>query len=193
MFLLARPSDEQIDNIIAGQRAAALTYGFEGATRAGDRPAGYNVDHNRVQLGSGPGTFARAVDAVRRWRMFDFAWMRLCWPTTPIAAGQVVIVLAALPGLYSVNACRIVYTVDEDDGRARRFGFAYGTLPAHVARGEERFLVEWNRGDDSVWYSILALSRPKSPLAWAGYPVSRLMQRRFAAASKRAMVRAASP
>lgn len=193
MFLFARPSDEQIDNIIAGQRAAALTYAFEGATRSGARPSGYNVDHNRIRLGSGPDTFARAVDALWSWRMFDFGWMRLCWPTTPIAAGQVVIVLAALPGLYSVNACRIVYTVDEDDGAARRCGFAYGTLPAHVARGEERFLVEWNRGDDSVWYSILALSRPKSPLAWAGYPVSRLMQRRFAAASKRAMARAASP
>ena len=110
----------------------------------------------------------------------------------PRAAGAIVVVLAAMPGLWSLNACRIVYTIDEDDGNARRFGFAYGTLPAHVARGEERFLVEWNRADDSVWYSILALSRPKHPLAWLGYPVSRLMQRRFARASKRAMARAVS-
>ena len=102
------------------------------------------------------------------------------------------VVLATMPSLWSLNACRIVYTIDEDVGDARRFGFAYGTLPAHVARGEERFLAEWNRADDSVWYSILALSRPKHPLAWLGYPVSRLMQRRFARASKRAMLLAVS-
>ncbi|MBK9712838.1 MAG: DUF1990 domain-containing protein [Kouleothrix sp.] len=190
MFLLTRPSDEQIDNIIAAQRAASLTYSFEGVTRNGSPPAGYAVDHNKVRLGAGQATFERAVAAMRRWEQFGFGWMRLCWPGAPIEAGAVVIVLASMPALYAVNACRIVYTVDEDDGRVRRFGFAYGTLGVHVARGEERFLVEWDRADDAVWYSILAFSRPKSLLAWLGYPVARLMQRRFAAASKRAMARA---
>ena len=133
MFLLTRPSDEQIDNIIAAQRAASLTYSFEGVTRNGSPPAGYAVDHNKVRLGAGQATFERAVAAMRRWD---------------------------------------------------------GTLGVHMARGEERFLVEWDRADDAVWYSILAFSRPKSLLAWLGYPVARLMQRRFAAASKRAMVRA---
>jgi uncharacterized protein (UPF0548 family) len=190
MFLLAKPSDEQIENIIAAQRGASLSYPFAGATREGARPAGYNVDHNRVRLGAGRDVFARAVDALRHWRMFDFDWMRLCWPTTPIEAGAQVVVLASMPGLWSVNACRIVYTIDDAGADARRFGFAYGTLPVHVARGEERFLVEWSAADDTVSYSIYALSRPKSLVAWAGYPVSRLMQRRFAGASKRAMVRA---
>jgi uncharacterized protein (UPF0548 family) len=192
VFLLSKPSDEQIRNIISAQQGADFTYPFVGATRAGANPAGYNVDHNRVRLGSGAAVYDCAVGALRRWRQFDFGWMQVCWPDTPLAAGAIVVVLAAMPGLWSLNACRIVYTIDEDAGDARRFGFAYGTLPAHVARGEERFLVEWNRADDSVWYSILAISRPRHPLAWLGYPVSRLMQRRFARASKRAMVRATS-
>jgi alpha-ketoglutarate-dependent taurine dioxygenase len=41
----------------------------------------------------------------------------------------------------------------------RRFAFAYGTLAEHAESGEERFQVEW-REDDSVWYDILAFSRP---------------------------------
>jgi uncharacterized protein (UPF0548 family) len=190
MFLLAKPSEEQIRNIISAQRDAPFTYPFSGATRAGARPAGYNADGNSVRLGAGPAVFERAAEALRRWRHFDFGWMRLCWPDTPAERGAVVVVLAALPGLWSVNACRVVYSLDEDDGRVRRFGFAYGTLPVHAERGEERFLVEWDRADDTVRYSILAFSRPKSPLAWASYPAARLMQRRFASASKRAMVRA---
>jgi uncharacterized protein (UPF0548 family) len=192
VFLLAQPSDEQLRNTIAAQRTAEFTYPFVGATRHGAGPAGYNRDLNRIRLGSGEATYDRAIDAMRHWKQFDFGWMRLCWPDAPIEAGATVVVLAAMPAIWSLNACRVVYTVDEDDGHTRRFGFAYGTLPAHVARGEERFLVEWNRADDSVWYSILALSRPKHPLAWLGYPVSRLMQRRFARSSKAAMLRALS-
>ena len=68
-------------------------------------------------------------------------------------------------------------------GRGRagsRFGFAYGTLPGHAESGEERFLVEWDRADDAVWYDILAFSRPRHPLARLGYPLTRRTQRRFA-------------
>jgi len=69
-----------------------------------------------------------------------------------------------------------------------RFGFAYGTLAEHAESGEERFTVEWNRDDDSVWYDILAFSRPRQMLARVGYPVSRSLQRKFAKDSKLAML-----
>jgi uncharacterized protein (UPF0548 family) len=72
----------------------------------------------------------------------------------------------------------------------RRYRFAFGTLPAHVERGEERFTVEWHRADDSVWYEVFAFARPAHPLASVGPPFVRLVQRRFAAASLRAMVAA---
>ena len=70
----------------------------------------------------------------------------------------------------------------------RRYGFAYGTLGEHAEQGEERFTVEWNRDDDTVWYGILAFSRPRKLLAIMGYPLSRSLQRGFAAASKAAML-----
>ena len=70
----------------------------------------------------------------------------------------------------------------------KRFGFAYGTLTEHAESGEERFTVEWNRDDDKVWYDILAFSRPRQMPARLGYPFSRSLQRKFANASKVAMV-----
>jgi uncharacterized protein (UPF0548 family) len=191
LFLLAKPSDEQIRNIIAAQRSAPFSYPFAGASRDDMRPAGYKRDHNRVRLGAGEATFNRAVAALRRWEMFNFPWMQLCWPDAPITTGTTVALVAFSLGLWTLNACRVVYAADED-GPVRRYGFAYGTLPEHVARGEERFLIEWNRADDSVYYSILAYSHPNQLLTWLGYPVMRLMQKRFARASKRAMVAAVS-
>ena len=189
LFLLAKPSDEQIRNIIAAQRSAPFSYPFAGASRDDTPPLGYKRDHNRVYLGAGEATFNRAVAAVQRWEMFNFPWMQLCWPATPIEVGATVVALAALPMLWTLNTCRVVYTVDLDEP-LRRYGFAYGTLPLHEERGEERFLIEWNRADDSVYYDILAFSQPKSLMAQAGYPVARLYQKRFARDSKRAMVRA---
>jgi uncharacterized protein (UPF0548 family) len=187
LFLLAKPSDEQIQNIIAAQRSASFSYSFAGASRDDLPPAGYKRDHNRVFLGAGEATFNRAVAAVQRWEMFNFPWMQLCWPNTPIEVGATVVALAALPLFWTLNSCRVVYTVDQD-GPLRRYGFSYGTLPLHEERGEERFLIEWNRADDSVYYDILAYSQPKSLMAQAGYPVARLYQKRFARDSKRAMV-----
>jgi uncharacterized protein (UPF0548 family) len=103
------------------------------------------------------------------------------------APGTVVAMVVAHYGFWSVHACRIVYALDETAGGVHRLGFAYGTLPTHAAVGEERFAVEWQRADDSVWYDLLAFSRPRHPLARLGSPLARRQQRRFARDSARAM------
>jgi len=121
--------------------------------------------------------------------MFNMPWIRLCWPNTPIQVGRDVAVLVHHFGFCSLNAARIVYVVDED-GPIARFGFAYGTLIEHAERGEERFTVEWNRSEDQVWYSVLAFSVPNKALAKLGYPLSRMLQKRFGEGSKAAMLQA---
>ena len=90
-------------------------------------------------------------------------------------------------GTWWLNACRVVYLVEED-GPPRRFGFAYGTLPDHIEQGEERFLVEQDP-DGVTWYDLSVFSRPRHLLARIGYPVARVMQRRFARHSQAAMQR----
>ena len=74
----------------------------------------------------------------------------------------------------------------------KRYGFAYGTLPEHVERGQESFVVEWDRRDDSVWYDIFAYSMPNHLLAKLGYPITRFLQKRFARDSMEAMRRSVS-
>ena len=116
-------------------------------------------------------------------------WVEAWPPETPIQAGQVVAVIARLFGLWWLNACRIVYVVDEQ-GPVQRYGFACGTLPEHAESGEERLTVEWHEADDAAWYDILAFSRPQQLLARWGYPFARRLQKRFARDSAAAMRRA---
>ena len=94
-------------------------------------------------------------------------------------------VLARCLGVWWLNACRIVYVLDDTAPR-QRVGFAYGTLPAHVECGEERFSVERDV-EDHVWYDVRAFSRPRHWLTRLGYPLARRLQRRFVSASQAAM------
>jgi len=64
------------------------------------------------------------------------------------------------------------------------------TLAEHAESGEERFSVEFHHATGEVWYDLFAFSRPNHFLARLGYPLSRMLQRRFAEDSKRAMLRA---
>lgn len=188
MFLLREPSAAAIESFLAAERHRPLSYSEVGASR-GPAPAGYNVDHNRVLLGSGEEAFARAVSAIRSWQMFNLGWCRLYPRGAPVEVGTTVGVLVRHFGFWSLNACRIVYLLEER-GAVRKYGFAYGTVAEHVEVGEERFSVEWDEVEGSVWYDLYAFSRPGHLLARAAYPLSRALQRRFAKESKAAMVRA---
>lgn len=187
MFLAHRPNDDQVREVLVRQRDQPFSYPSAGV--AGQvAPRGYEIDHNRIKLGEGLQTFTKAVEAIKRWEMFDIGWLHLCWPDAPIEAGSAVAVLAHHLGFWSLNVCRIVSVIDEA-GESLSYGFIYGTLPEHVERGQEQFTVEWRRDDDSVWYDILAYSRPNALLARLGYPVARMLQKRFARDSMRAMAR----
>ena len=184
MFLIHRPGERRIREVLASQEGVGFSYPEVGATRI-EAPAGYQVHPERFALGSGPAAFERARHALREWRMFEMGWLELCWPDALIARGSTVAVLARHMGLWSLHAARIVYVIDEP----RKYGFAYGTLAKHAEAGEEWFGVE-QREDDSVWYEVLAFSREKHVLAKIGYPFTRSLQRKFRRDSGRAMQRA---
>ena len=174
MFRISAPTERDVNEFIAGQRNLPFTYSEVGATNT-TPPAGYNVDHNRIRLGEGEAAYQRAVEALKQWRQFDLGWVTIVPRGVEVKAGSTVAIKARAFGTWSLNACRVVYVIDE----SRRFGFAYGTLPDHVERGEERFMIEW-LPDDSVWYDILAFSRPQHPLVKLSSPLARRLQKQFA-------------
>ena len=184
MPFVIKPADCVIARFIEQQLNKPFSYPEVGSSRDVP-PPGYALDHYRILLGNGQPVFEAASAALRQWEMFNIGWLQLCWPTTPIAPGSAVAVLGHCFGMWWLNACRIVYVVDES-GPIRRFGFAYGTLVNHAERGEERFMVEW-RADNSVWYEVLAFSKPNRWLVRLGYPLARRLQKRFGADSLAAM------
>jgi uncharacterized protein (UPF0548 family) len=189
MPLLRKPSSNVVRSFLASQANLDFSYPAVGATAA-TPPAGYVVDRTRVRVGAGERAFDAGVAALCRWEHFRLGWVEAIPAEDAIRAGAVVAVLARTFYIWWLNACRIVYVLDDQQGPVRGWGFAYGTLPGHAESGEERFLIEWDRGDDVVYYDILAFSRPRHPLARLAYPLARRLQRRFARDSAAAMLRA---
>jgi uncharacterized protein (UPF0548 family) len=189
LFRLRRPSDDQIRALLAAQASEPFSYFQVGATR-GSPPPGYDFDRHQVCLGSGDETWQRARAALAGWKMFPESMCRLCFSDAPLVEGTIVAVLIRTLGLWSVSTARIVYAFDErilrDGEEVQRFGFAYGTLPLHIERGEEVFAVERRNGDE-VWYTLAAFSRPRHILPKLAYPYARMQQARFRRLSGQAM------
>jgi uncharacterized protein (UPF0548 family) len=190
MFLLQRPSDKTIARFLQDSQDLPLSYGPIGIVRPGSRRNG--IDEATVAIGRGAADFGKARAALIAWKQFDIGWIET-FPRAPsLAEGTVVGVLIRHLGFWSLNGCRVVYSVGGAEGAEGedRFGFAYGTLTNHAEAGEELFEVFIDPRSEEVWYRIRATSWPNAALARIGHPIVRALQARFRRHSAGAMARA---
>jgi uncharacterized protein (UPF0548 family) len=186
MFLARRPSREAIDRFLLDSQDLPLSYGPIGIVTT--ETARQRLDEATVAIGRGETDFARARAALMAWKQFDIGWVETFPRHAPVAAGTVVAVLIRHLGFWSLNGCRVLYSVGLDD--VARFGFAYGTLTNHAEAGEELFEVFIDPQTDEVMYRIRATSWPQATLARVGQPIVRVLQARFRRHSAAAMKRA---
>jgi uncharacterized protein (UPF0548 family) len=187
MFLARRPSQKTIDRFLLDSQALPLSYSPIGIATTGT--ARFSFDQLTVAIGRGDTDFERARAALIAWKQFGIGWLETFPANAPIAAGTVVALLIRHLGFWSLNGCRVLYTVGGADDAAR-FGFAYGTLTNHAESGEELFEVFIDPQTDDVMYRIRARSRPQATLARIGLPIARVLQARFRRHSAAAMARA---
>ena len=187
MFSLTKPTTATIEERIKAAESLPLTHQPLMSLDPGffpDRlPLGFAHDHLRPLLGNGESFFLAAKRAFEKWAMFDIGWVRVANPQALIAEGKIVAVEAHTLGLWTLNLSRITKTINTQG----RFGFIYATTEIHVEQGEERFLLELDPETGDVWYDLEAVSRPRTPAARLGFPVTRAFQHRFARDSHRRM------
>ncbi len=196
MWSLRKPTESQIQAVLAVQARLPFTYRGIGGTRDQQVPDGYRSVHYRTLLGSGikgtgADTFAIACRGLQRWQQFPAEMVEIHPRGVLLEPGNAVGVLVRQFKVWILMAARIVYTIDEP-GPIQRFGFAYGTLPSHLESGEERFLIEWDHRTDQVWYDLHMFCKPSKLLARIMDWHVRRVQRRFARLSVAAMQRVAA-
>ncbi|MFI6284115.1 DUF1990 family protein [Streptomyces sp. NPDC051018] len=152
-----------------------LSYREAGATRLGPMPDGYHHLHHTTRIGRGRAVFEAAGAAVTTWRMHRASGLRLRATAARADPGARVEVSAGPGPLRVTGSCEVVWAEYGGD----RTGFAYGTLTGHPECGEESFVVDI-RDDGSVWFTVMAFSRPASWYARLGGPLTRVLQRTYA-------------
>jgi uncharacterized protein (UPF0548 family) len=188
MIKLGRVSTNTVQAFLEQQTRAGFSYQEIGLTQEATRPSGYFLDSTCVIVGKGHDAFFRARAALKRWAMHNSPILQLKPDGVKLEVGLSVCVQVGIAGIFLLNACQVVYVIDQP----RSFGFGYGTLHDHPARGEERFLLEHQENDDVV-LSLFAFSKPSSWLYWLGLPVTRLMQTAFTRTYIQNMKRAVQP
>src|SRR4051812_11687578 len=108
MFTLTEPSESDVARFITNQANSPFSYAEVGATGS-TPPAGYTVDHNQIQLGQGVEVYQRAIEALKQWRQFELGWVAVTPLGVTLETGAIVAVKARACGLWSLNACRVVY------------------------------------------------------------------------------------
>jgi uncharacterized protein (UPF0548 family) len=184
MFFVRRPSQDAIRSFVRDSQELPLSYGPIGIVN-GETPC-RDLDEAIVTIGRGRTDFDRAKAALMAWKQFDIGWVATFPRHAPVAVGTVVAVLIQHLGFWSLNGCRVLYSVGGDG----RFGFAYGTLTNHAESGEELFDVFLDSESDEVRYRIRATSKPQAALARIGQPIARALQARFRRDSAAVMKRA---
>jgi uncharacterized protein (UPF0548 family) len=172
VFVVGRPTIDDLARVLSEQGSERVTYAEVGATQ-GRLPEGYRHDRHAVELGVGDDVYRRSVQGLVDWEPHRRAGLLLHPGKPPILEGGTVVLAVTLPGISAIAACRIVYVTDAPN----RFGFAYGTLPAHPEQGEEAFHIELD-DHGMVRFVVTAFSRPRHPLARIGSPIARRVQLR---------------
>jgi uncharacterized protein (UPF0548 family) len=135
--------------------------------------AGQDLDELAVAVGHGQADFERARAALLAWKQFDIGWVETFPRHAPVAVGTSVALLIRVLGFWSLNGCRVLYSVGSP-GDVARFGFAYGTLTNHAESGEALF--EIHRPTDQRGH----LSNPRDLLATSHARTSRPSNRAHA-------------
>ena len=171
----APPSDADLAGL-ALKAALAPKVAYEGSTKEGveslPSQRWWYVNRRVTVVGHGRLAFDRAAATLDHVEgCFQHDWLR-CYrgPTALVVCSR------QLGCIWLTNVNKILR--DVSDPRAR--SLAWGTTTQHVLLGEERLQVLWDEATDEVSFEILSFSRPRHALAWMGYPIVLLQQRRFA-------------
>jgi uncharacterized protein (UPF0548 family) len=182
MLFFLKPSETFIQSLLAERGAMTYSYPHVGATRSAP-PAGWRINHMRLQVGNGRARFDALTEALFSWKLLAIDGLEVFPSALALQPGTDVAILSRHFGIWSVDFCRVIYVLkdeQEQNGAVLRTGFGYGTLPGHAVSGEELFSLEWHPATEEVWYDVYSFSLPATPLVRLVAPLARATQRRFA-------------
>lgn len=158
------------------EKLAGLPYSYPevGATRQDRLPGRYRQLCLQTAAGIGSDHFGRLADRLMRWQIHTASGLDVAVSRDQAVPDAVLVATYRLGPVPVRTRCRVLYVINDE----RRCGFAYGTLPGHPLRGEERFVVD-HCHDDTVLFTVRSFAEPAGLLPRLGGPVAAVVRRRI--------------
>ena len=150
-----------------------VTYPEVGAT-AGELPLGYHHVRAERVIGHGREAFERACHDLFAGQVQRRAGADVQVAEVPLRVGSHLQMRLRLGPLVFTAPCVVVWT----ERSANLCGFAYGTLPGHPERGEERFEIHLAPSGEVV-FQVIAFSAPARWFTHIAAPAARMVQARM--------------
>lgn len=123
MFFLRRPTEQQINSLLASRQSMPFSYPDVSATRATPPPAGWRINHMRALVGKGKPAYESTVAALFSWQLLAIQGLQV-FPSTPSLEPHTnVAILSHHFGIWSVDFCRVIYVLNnqpEQNGQVLR-------------------------------------------------------------------------
>ena len=178
MFHARLPTTERIRQWLNEQSAEALTYDDVGASRF-EMPSGYHHIEWSSEVGRGESTFHEAARGLQQWSCFNLTWTRAFGQGEP-EAGKHLAIAARTGGMWVVNFGRVIEATETFNlNGSDSYSVTIGTLPRHVACGEETLSIRWERETDIVSFNIRSFSHPSYWWMRMAAPLVHRRQARF--------------
>lgn len=158
------------------ERLVRLPYSYPevGATKQDHLPDRYRQWCLQAEAGAGREQFTRLADRLMSWQLHADSGLDVAASDDRAEPG-VVLVATYRFGLIPIRTrCRVLYVIADE----RRRGFAYGTLPGHPLRGEERFIIDQRR-DGTVLFTVRSFAEPAGVLPRLGGPITAAVRRKI--------------
>jgi uncharacterized protein (UPF0548 family) len=193
-------SDEALSARLAA--LAAATGGTRPTSSIDARPASEHIAHPRraaseevlaregVGVPEQGGVFARACDLVSGYELSDPTIVAAHFDHAAPLLKRPMLLEIKVMGLHYLCAVVVGAVMAETDDHETRFGFRVDTLPPHLERGSEWFVVTKDHRDGHVRLSITALWEPgQFPNRWSRLGFALLARRYQRAWHRRAFRR----
>ena len=113
MLFFRKPSESSIRSLLAERGAMTYSYPQVGATRSAP-PAGWRINHLRLKAGSGRAKFDALAEALFSWKLLAIDGL-LVFPSAPaLQPGTDVAILSRHFGIWSVDFCRVIYVLQDE-------------------------------------------------------------------------------
>lgn len=179
MIGLRKYDNEKLEKLIENKNKIQLSYEDIGLAKRQQSPPNYHTNSYSTKIGQGRKVYEHAQQIITDLDHLQFNWISCHTSTDKLGLGTFISIQSRLLGLRGLAISQIIEIIDREDSNTIEYGYVMGTTHYHIVRGEEAFIIKYEKDTGIVTYTIYSYSKTNGLLVTLASPLIRNKQRQF--------------